>query len=119
MSLSGNKQESAMAQPPESSESSAAAPVPVRRNPLATHPVTSLVIAVLITATIACTLIVPIYARITPRVGDFPFFYFYLLAYMPVAAIALFVAATLQNRLKSQGSVPSQGSVSSQGGGQS
>ena len=108
-----------MAQPPESPETPAAAPVSERRNPLGAHPVTSLVIAVLIAATIACTLIVPIYARITPRVGDFPFFYFYLLAYMPIAAIALFVAATLQGRLKSEGRLASRGSVSSQSGGQS
>ena len=92
-----------MAQPPESPESPAAAPVSERRNPLGAHPVTSLVIAVLIAATIACTLIVPIYARITPRVGDFPFFYFYLLAYMPVVAIALWVVNMLQRRLANQG----------------
>jgi hypothetical protein len=68
---------------------------------------------------IACTLIVPIYARITPRVGDFPFFYFYLLAYMPVVAIALWVVNALQRRLASQDSASSQGSVPSQGGGRS
>jgi hypothetical protein len=102
-----------MAQPPESPESPAAAPVSERRNPLATNPVTSLLIAVLLIAMIACTLIVPIYARITPRVGDFPFFYFYLLAYMPVVAIALWVVTVLQRRLASQGS------ASSQSGGQS
>jgi hypothetical protein len=98
--VTADNQENVMAQP---SESPAAAPVPERRNPFATHPVTSLMIAMLIIAAIACTLIVPIYARITPRVGDFPFFYFYLLAYMPVAAIALWVAAALQRRLASQG----------------
>jgi hypothetical protein len=83
-----------MAMAPESPESPIAAPTPERHNSLAT----SLLTAVLLTATIACTLIVPIYARITPRVGDFPFFYFYLLAYMPVAAIALWLVHVLQSR---------------------
>jgi hypothetical protein len=67
--------------------------------PLAAHPVTSLRIGLLVVASIACTLVVPIYARITPHVGDFPFFYFFLLAYMPVVALALWVVTLLQRRL--------------------
>jgi hypothetical protein len=63
------------------------------------HPITSAAIGLLVAASICCTLIVPIYARITPKIGDFPFFYFYLLAYVPVAAIALAVAGLLQRRL--------------------
>ena len=54
---------------------------------------------------ILCTLIVPIYAHITPKIGDFPFFYFYLLAYMPLVAIALWLATLLQRRL----ATPTQG----------
>src|SRR6201996_7521481 len=69
------------------------------KNPVAAHPVTSAAIFVLVAASILCTLIVPIYAHITPKIGDFPFFYFYLLAYMPAVAIALWVAALLQRRL--------------------
>jgi hypothetical protein len=69
------------------------------KNPVAAHPITSAAIFVLVAASICCTLIVPIYARITPKIGDFPFFYFYLLAYMPVVAIALWLAALLQRRL--------------------
>jgi membrane protein implicated in regulation of membrane protease activity len=82
-----------MAQPPASAQA------PERRSHLAAHPVTSLLIALLLTAAVACTLIVPIYARITPRVGDFPFFYFYLLAFMPVVAIAVWVVTLLERRL--------------------
>ena len=41
----------------------------------------------------------PLYARATPKVGDFPFFYFYLLAYMPVVGIVLWIVITLQKRL--------------------
>ena len=40
-------------------------------------------------AAIFLALYVPLYARATPKVGDFPFFYFYLLIYMPVVAIVL------------------------------
>jgi hypothetical protein len=85
-----------MAEPPAAD---ASAPASERRNLFATHPGTTLLIALLVIAAIACTLVVPIYARITPRVGDFPFFYFYLLAYMPVVAIALWVVSQLQRRL--------------------
>jgi hypothetical protein len=74
------------------------------RNPVAAHPVTSAVIAILIIASIFFTLFVPIYARATPKVGPFPFFYFYLLAYMPVVAIALWIVITLQKRLAPAGS---------------
>ena len=73
---------------------------PVGR-PLATHPITSLLIGLLVVASIACTLVVPIYARITPKAADFPFFYFYLLAYMPVVALALWIVTLLQRRLDS------------------
>ena len=76
------------------------------KNPVAAHPVTSAVIGLLVAAAICGTLIVPIYARISPKIGDFPFFYFYLLAYMPVVAIALWLAALLQRRL----ATPTEGS---------
>jgi hypothetical protein len=69
------------------------------KSPVAAHPITSAAIFVLVAAAILGTLIVPIYARITPKIGDFPFFYFYLLAYVPVAAIALGIAGVLQRRL--------------------
>ena len=70
------------------------------KNPVAAHPVTSAVIAVLIIASIFFSLYVPIYGRITPKIGDFPFFYFYLLAYMPAVAIVLWVVTLLQRRLQ-------------------
>ena len=70
------------------------------KNPVAAHPITSAAIFVLVAASICCTLIVPIYAHITPKIGDFPFFYFYLLAYMPAVAIVLWVVTLLQRRLR-------------------
>ena len=69
------------------------------KSPVAAHPITSALIFVLVAASICGTLIVPIYAHITPKIGDFPFFYFYLLAYMPLVALALWGATLLQRRL--------------------
>jgi hypothetical protein len=69
-------------------------------NPITEHPLTSATIFVLVFGAICCTLIVPIYASTTPKVGDFPFFYFYLLIYMPITATALYLAMLLQRRLK-------------------
>jgi hypothetical protein len=66
---------------------------------VAAHPITSLAIGVLVTAAILGTLIVPIYARIPPKLGDFPFFYWYLLIYMPAVALVLWIAMLLQRRL--------------------
>ena len=74
-------------------------PITHAKSPVAAHPITSAAIFILVAASICCTLIVPIYARITPKIGDFPFFYFYLLAYVPAAAIALGIAGLLQRRL--------------------
>ena len=74
-------------------------PITHAKSPVAAHPITSAAIFILVAASICCTLIVPIYARVTPKIGDFPFFYFYLLAYVPVAAIALGIAGWLQRRL--------------------
>jgi hypothetical protein len=70
------------------------------RSQIAAHPVISAVIAILIIASVFFSLYVPLYARATPKVGDFPFFYFYLIAYMPVVAIATGVVLYLQNRLR-------------------
>jgi hypothetical protein len=71
-----------------------------RPNPLVTHPITSLIIGLLVVGSIVGGLYVPIYARLTPKVGDWPFFYFYLLVYMPVVAVALWVVTLLQKRLR-------------------
>jgi hypothetical protein len=69
------------------------------KSQVAAHPVASAVITLLIIASIAGTLYVPIYARVTPKVGDFPFFYFYLLIFMPAVSIALLIVIALQKRL--------------------
>jgi len=57
------------------------------------------VITILIAAAVFFSLYVPIYARATPKVGDFPFFYFYLIVYMPVTGIVLWIVVALQKRV--------------------
>jgi hypothetical protein len=70
------------------------------RGPIAAHPARAAVIAILLAALIACTLFVPIYDSATPKVGDFPFFYFYLLVYFPVMALVLWIVFQLQKGLR-------------------
>jgi hypothetical protein len=57
-------------------------------------------IAVLIIAAVFFSLYVPLYASATPMVGDFPFFYFFLLIYMPVVGIVLGIVLFLQSLLR-------------------
>jgi hypothetical protein len=71
------------------------------RSTVAAHPITSAAIAILVVAVIFFTLYVPIYAKITPKIGDFPFFYFYLLIYMPITSLVLWITVQLQKRLGS------------------
>ena len=70
------------------------------RSPIAAHPVLSAVIAILILASIFFAVWVPLYASATPKIGDFPFFYAYLLIYMPVLGIVMWIVITLQARLR-------------------
>ncbi len=80
------------------------------RNPRASwasvsaHPVISALIAILVLAAVFFSLYVPLYARATPKVGAFPFFYFYLIAYMPVVGIVLGIVIWLQKKLEPAGS---------------
>ena len=69
------------------------------RRAVAAHPVISAAIALLVAADIFLVLYVPLYARVTPKWGDFPFFYWYLLIVMPVTSLLLWAAAQLQKRL--------------------
>jgi hypothetical protein len=74
-----------------------------RRGAIAAHPVTSGAIAILVAADIFFALYTPIYARLTPKLGDFPFFYWYLLIFMPITSLALWLASLLQKRLGAPG----------------
>jgi membrane protein implicated in regulation of membrane protease activity len=70
------------------------------RSRVAAHPVTSAIIAILIFVSIFFAVWVPLYASDTPKIGDFPFFYAYLLIYMPVLGIVMWIVITLQARLR-------------------
>lgn len=73
------------------------------RHPVSAHPVTAAIITLLLVATIFFTVFTPIYVRETPKVGSWPFFYFYLMAYMPVVALALWITMLLQRRITGRG----------------
>ena len=55
-------------------------------------------VAVLVVIGVAGTLIVPIYARATPRLGAFPFFYWYQLLWIPLVAILSWICYLLVRR---------------------
>ncbi len=56
-------------------------------NPPRKRPGTWIAITVLLLASLVGTLWVPFYARTTPKLGDFPFFYWYQLIWVPVVAV--------------------------------
>ena len=58
-------------------------------------PATWGVVAVLLTVAIAGTLLVPIYARSLPKLGAFPFFYWFQLIWVPVAAFLCWISYLL------------------------
>lgn len=60
------------------------------RNPLSTA-----VAAVLLLAGVIGAFWVPFYARSAPKLGDFPFFYWYQLFWMPVVMVLCYLAYLL------------------------
>ncbi len=79
-------------------------PTPPRRNPAAVATAT-----VLIVVAIALPLTVPIYARSTPKLGAFPFFYWYQLMLVPVIAILCATCFLLLRRKPAPGAGPASG----------
>jgi hypothetical protein len=82
---------------------------PPHSSPVLAHPFLSAMISLLIIVAIGGTLIVPIYNRLTPNVGGFPFFYFYLIVYMPFVAIVLGIVIRLQKRLGTDSATSGEG----------
>lgn len=82
-------------------------PVARHRNPVTAHPVTSAAITILFVANIFFILYSPLYSTVTPKIGSWPFFYFYLLIFMPVTSLLLWIVTLLQKRLK-QPAAPGQ-----------
>jgi len=70
------------------------------QSPRSRHPATWALITVLIVAPFVATLWVPFYAKTTPEVVDFPFFYWYLLLWVPIVAITSAVAYALVRTTK-------------------
>ena len=66
------------------------------------HVGTWIVITVLLAAAVIGTLWVPFYNHLTPTLGDFPFFYWYQLMWVPIVAI-LAAASYLLSRLTQRG----------------
>lgn len=85
------------------------------RSAVAAHPITSAAIAILVAANIFFVVYTPIYSSVTPKAGDFPFFYFYLLIFMPITSLVLWVVVQLQKRLKPLGG-PAPDTPTSPGG---
>ncbi|HEX3488956.1 MAG TPA: DUF3311 domain-containing protein [Streptosporangiaceae bacterium] len=56
------------------------------------------IVGVLLVIGVVGTLIVPIYARATPKAGAFPFFYWYQLLWVPLVAILSWVCYLLVGR---------------------
>ena len=52
-------------------------------------------VAVMLTVAVAGALWVPIYAHMTPKLGDFPFFYWYQLILVAVTAILCWICYLL------------------------
>ena len=55
-------------------------------------------ITVLILISILGTLIVPIYARSSPHIGAFPFFYWYQLLWVPFVAVMMAICYLISTR---------------------
>jgi hypothetical protein len=62
------------------------------------NPVTWAIIAILLAVGVAGPLVVPLYARTAPKLGPFPFFYWYQLVWVPIVAILAFAAYLLTRR---------------------
>lgn len=73
------------------------------------RPVAWAAAAILLLVGIAATLVVPIYARSTPKLGDWPFFYWYQLILVPVIAVLSWFAYLLVRPRRAAGSDPANG----------
>jgi hypothetical protein len=83
--------------------------------PPAKSPVTLTIVAVLLVIGVVGALWVPLYARTTPMLGDFPFFYWYLLMWVPVVAILAFISYLLTRPKPAPGADASPGTSSAGG----
>jgi cytochrome bd-type quinol oxidase subunit 2 len=85
-------------------------------------PATWVAASILVLIAIVGTAWVPIYARSTPTLGGFPFFYWFQLIWVPAVAILCLLAYLLlrtkpQDRASAAAAVGGQGAASNQGTG--
>jgi hypothetical protein len=64
------------------------------------HPAIWTCVTILLVLAVIATLWVPFYARTTPKIGDFPFFYWYQLIWVPIVAILSWLAYLLSKRAR-------------------
>ena len=81
-----------------------AQPAPPGRRPAARRAVT-----VLLLVAIGGALVVPIYARSMPKLGDFPFFYWYQLVWVPTVAILCWICYVLLRAKPAPAHAPANG----------
>jgi uncharacterized membrane protein len=63
------------------------------------HTVAWLLVTILLLVAVLGTLIVPIYARSSPYLGKFPFFYWYQLLWVPVVALLTTICYLITTRV--------------------
>jgi protein-S-isoprenylcysteine O-methyltransferase Ste14 len=78
----------------------------VRHASPAKRPAVKVAVAVMLTVAIAGALWVPIYAHSLPKLGDFPFFYWYQLILVPVTAILCWLCYLLLRTKPAAPTVP-------------
>ena len=66
--------------------------------PPRTHTGAWVLVGILLLVAVLRTLIVPIYARATPKLGSFPFFYWYQLLWVPVVALLTTICYLITTR---------------------
>ena len=76
---------------------------------LSTSPARLAAVTVLLTVAVAGALWVPFYARVLPKLGDFPFFYWYQLILVPVTAILCWICYLLLRNKRAQPGRPGDG----------
>jgi hypothetical protein len=57
-----------------------------------------ILVTILLLVAVLGTLIVPIYTRSTPKLGSFPFFYWYQLVWVPVVALLTTICYLITTR---------------------
>jgi hypothetical protein len=69
-----------------------------QRSPQRSSPAVRIVVAILLIAPFAIYLAVPSYAKVKPRLGGFPFFYWWQLLWVIITAVFIGIAYLLTRR---------------------